>query len=235
MYSDKALRKALAKARDIQLSEIIVDEDHVFSAKFERKMQRLIKSERKSFYPLVNSFGKRMAVSFVIVTIISITMVMSVTASREKFFEMVQQVFEKYSIITYEIDSSGANDSSDNIDTPFVEYEITQLPEGFVEEEEVVVEEMKAKIIYYRKDNLLIDFYQHPIEDADFMINTEGVTLDELVIDDQPVYYYSNLGIQNVFWDNGEYVFMISGDIPKEDLLNLVKYINPQGIDQQIL
>lgn len=217
------LKKALAISREIHLNELSEpDETHVFSARFEKKMNKLVKSEKRVYYPLVNSPRRRIAVSFALVIILSMTMVMSVSAFREGIFEMVQQIFDKFSIITYEEKSDNQLEVK-----PFVEYELTNVPEGYFLEEEHVTPEAKMKAAYYKNDKDIntIAFNQYPIENVDFMINTEGVALEEHYIYEQTVNYYSNLGIQNIFWDNGEYAFLICGEIDKNILLDLVKYI----------
>lgn len=194
---------------------------HDFSPEFERKMKQLIKRQRKPYYSITNSSIKKITLGFVAAVIFSMTMVMSVSALREGLFDMVQQVFEKFSIVTYQ-----SKEVSPNMDKPFVEYELTKLPEGYVLTEENVVEGMKIKDSEYSNGINSILFYQYHIETADFMINTEGVNLEELFVNNRTLHYYSNLGIQTVFWNNGEYSFNISGEIDKETLLDLVNHTN---------
>lgn len=220
--SIEELTSALTVVRDSYVADTFDCKmvTHDFSPEFERNMNLMMKRQRKPYYSITNSPMKKITLGFVAALIFSMTMVMSVSALREGFFDMVQQIFEKFSIITYQ-----SNGITSNIDKPFVEYELTELPEGYVLTEENVIPETKQKIVTYKnKDNTYLGFDQYPIETADFMINTEGVTLEEIFVDNQTLYYYSNLGIQNVFWDNGEYVFFISGEIDKETLLDLVNH-----------
>lgn len=219
MISDELLKKASAAFVDENLTQSMQECNHVFSTPFEKKMQKLIQSEKRVFYPLVNSGGRRFAVTFALAIIMSMTMVMSVSALREGLFEMVQKIFDKFSIITYEYDGEISSEEK-----PFVEYELTDLPEGYVLTDVAIDVDIKMKYSNYENGKNTISFDQYAIETADFAINTEGVTLEEIVVDNQMLYYYSNLGLQNVFWDNGEYVFLITGEIDKESLLDLVKH-----------
>lgn len=219
--SIEELTSALTIVRDSYIADAFDCEmvTHDFSPRFESKMNLMIKRQRKPYYTITNSPMKKITLGFVAALIFSMTIVMSVSALREGFFDMVQQIFEKFSIVSYQSD-----EISPNIDKPFVEYELTKLPEGYVLTEENIVESMKTKDCEYSNSINSILFNQYSIENADFMINTGGVTLEEIFIDNHTLYYYSNLGIQNVFWDNGEYTFFMSGVIDKETLLDLVNH-----------
>lgn len=220
--ADEMLKDALVHVNKLELALLPNDDkiDHVFSKKFENTMKRLIKKQRRPNYSSANLLRKKVVIGFVAAIIFSMTMAMSVSGFREGFFEMVQQIFDKFSIITYEANGEILEDSK-----PFVEYELTTVPEGYVLADETIDEFLQIKVATYRdKDDKYIGFDQYSVKRADFTINTEGTTLENVIVDGQEVNYYSNIGIQNVFWDNGEYVFFISGEIDKKTLLELVKY-----------
>ena len=94
-------RKIKAAFREVVSSEfahIPTDEssiDFTFSEKFNKKMEKLIKSQRKSYYIFINTVGKRVAILFVaIITLFAASM--SVKAIREPVINFIIEVYESF-------------------------------------------------------------------------------------------------------------------------------------------
>lgn len=80
---------------------------HKFSKRFERRMNKLIRQERRS--PFIKSFinyGKRVAIIFLIFISIAFATTMSVEAYRVKFFEIVIEVWEEFTSIIFKSEES---------------------------------------------------------------------------------------------------------------------------------
>ena len=84
------LRDAFIEAKRIKLSGIPKDEDIDWtpSPRFERKINRLIKNSRKSYWPLINTPLKKVAVAaMVIIMLFGFTM--TVKAAREAVVDYI--------------------------------------------------------------------------------------------------------------------------------------------------
>jgi anti-sigma factor RsiW len=54
-------------------------------------------------------------------------------------------------------------------------------------------------------------------------VDTEGVEQTHAVISGHAGIAYSNKGIQNLVWNNGQYGFSLAGPVPLEDLLRVAE------------
>ena len=89
---------------DEELSKI------TFSETFETKMKKLLSLQKKSYYKLINTVGKR-AVIIILTLIISLTVAtFSVKALREAVIEFITETFEKYTKVSTVISESPQND-----------------------------------------------------------------------------------------------------------------------------
>lgn len=229
-FSDALLKQAAALAGKAFFDDIVIpEEEHVFSKRFERKMKRLIKYARKKEANPSLSYSsftrRRVALCITLAIILSLFFAVTVSAANGSLFNMIEKVFPKYSIVTYQPGEDLTGGALSSIaDKPFVEYELTYVPDGYTLTEESVVPELKEKTLYF--DNIsgnCISFNQFPIEKTDFMLNTEGTTLESFSLDETEFHYCSNLGMQMLFWDNGEYVFLISSELDKETVIKLAQ------------
>lgn len=100
--------------------------DFIFSKRMNRRMQRLIKSQRKSYYYLTNTLGKRIAVA-VIFILLTLTTSMSVKAIREPILEFIRHVYATFTEYSYH------GDTTDVITT---EYSI-RVPDAFTLKNEI--------------------------------------------------------------------------------------------------
>ena len=80
-------QKCIEEAVCSQYSAMLPDvkEEHIFSDKFEKSMERLIKKRKKPYYYYVNTAFKRVAVILVVLVTASVTTILSVKAFRDFF------------------------------------------------------------------------------------------------------------------------------------------------------
>lgn len=89
---------------DEELSKI------TFSETFETKMKKLLSLQKKSYYKLINTVGKRVVI-IILTLIISLTVAtFSVKALREAVIEFITETFEKYTKVSTVISESPQND-----------------------------------------------------------------------------------------------------------------------------
>ena len=97
-------KRAFREVVSSEFANIPLDENNIditFSEKFNKKMEKLIKSQRKSYYILINTVGKRVAILFVAI-ITLFTASMSVKAIREPVINFIIEVYESFTKYFFE-------------------------------------------------------------------------------------------------------------------------------------
>lgn len=127
--TDEMLYACAPKAEKLWLDSLPFDNEipeHKFSKGFERKMKRLIRTQRRS--PGLNRFisvSKRIAVIALAVLTVSFSCLMCVEAYREKFIKIITEVFEDLTQYSFF--------SSWNRNSKLDEIEFDYLPDGMSE------------------------------------------------------------------------------------------------------
>lgn len=218
----KTLRQALAYVREIRVQSIekSITDEHKFSAIFIRKMDKLIKRERMAIYPLINTQLKRVVAIIVIAVIVSLSAIFSVPALRSRVYEMIQDIYEKYSMISFRYASD-----VDAKQQPFVEYSLGYIPEGFERVDGASHPEDHLKYAVYYYEGAYIRFRQQSVADSNFMVNTENVDLKSMYIGDREIYYIDTGSSKVLFWYEDTYVFTIAGQIEDDQVFDIIKNV----------
>lgn len=143
--TDSQLYKYVPKAEKLWLSWLPTDEEipeHIFSKRFERKMKRLIRNQRRT--PRIRKIfltAKRITAAVLVLTMLSFSGLMTVEAYREKFIEMITEVMDD--LTHFKIFSSW------NESIRMGEIIFGYLPEGMSEVERMCDEETQGQIIYF--------------------------------------------------------------------------------------
>lgn len=159
--TDSDLYQSVPKAEDLWLSRLPSDEkipEHTFSRRFERKMKRLIREQRRA--PGTRKLmlaAKRIAAAMLIFTTLSFSVLMSVDAYREKFIETVTEVL--YDLTHFSFFSTW------NGNVKMGDIAFHYLPDGMVEIDRV-----------YDQDNLSQTIYFEDTEGRQLHINLQMVT-----------------------------------------------------------
>ena len=138
-------------------------------------------------------------------------------------YRLVEKVFPKYSDIRFENPVSQEH-------TEFVLYEITELPEGFVKDEEnSFYNPAVGASTTYRKEKTYIVLSQEYADKTSMHLNTEGTTLVPMQIGERNGYHLSNRGAEVFLWTEGEYCFTVFSTTSESTLIEVVKSIKPQS------
>lgn len=113
MFLSKELDKKLILAFELynkELCESLPSEEELksitFSDAFEKKMKKLISMQKKSYYYMINTVGKRVAIILLTLFISLTATTFSVKALRESVIEFIIETFEKFTKITVETEES---------------------------------------------------------------------------------------------------------------------------------
>lgn len=217
--NDSKFKKALFDALSPEYEKILSEqkEEHDFSSKFNKDMQKLVKRRKKTYYKLINTFGKRVACVAVIFFIASSITVMSVDAFRNTVANFFVDVYEKFSTVQPE-EKNNAPTTIEDI------YEITyDLSEYTIDYEDYTE---YSRNISYINGEISIDFQQYTKEMYDENINTEGADISTININDnEAMYFHDNHQYDCLIWDNGDYILVIYSNIGKDELISIAKSV----------
>jgi len=194
-----------------------------FSPSFERKMDRLIRAQRQSYYPLINRPYKKALLALAATFILLTTMVFSVSALREPVVRFLVEVYEKFSLVFYHQEAEEAAELPATIETY---YAPAWLPEGYALDDDEQTEDailwFTQKYIDASGDEIL--FMQFIISSG-ALIDTENIQAVEVKVHGYSGLFYSNKEIQNLVWNTGQYGFRILGPVTEADLLRMAESI----------
>lgn len=184
-----------------------------FSPQFEKKMERLIQKNRTP-YIFLYKHSLKIAACFLVVVVISGTiMVLQAEALRQKFFDVINQFFDTYGIILFEVEEM----ADDNMDMKEPDY----LPEGFEKTTELVTD----------------NFTRYEYTDGKDII---AVNLT-LIKDEMKIYYDTeytrkekiNLtyGVADLYIKDGKYAKLVF----YKDMLQYEIWINNSKFDKKII
>lgn len=193
------------------------DIDYTFSERFNKRMARLIKSQRKSYWVLVNTAAKRAAV--VVVAILTLfTAAFSVKAIREPVIRFIKQVYETFTRYTYE------GDMADEIAK---EYVLTYLPDGF-EQTSKTENDVRRTMKYENTAGDYIVFSQRTTKiNSGWFIDVEQGDSKIETINGIGVQFYESSNVKFAMWLQDGYVFSINcyGEVSLDEIKEMITSI----------
>ncbi len=190
--------------------------EHVFSPRFERRMNRLLRSVRKHGTSPRKVFYKRLttiAASFLLF-IIATTQVQAI---REPIVNFVTKIYDIYKEITFEGDVSS---------TIARQYELGYVPEGFSLSSD---SHSLARIFYKYTNNIneYITFNQGTTREAGIFIDTEKTTSKQLNINNLEATLYQLENITYIQWIQDTYYMGITcrGSFEEAEIIKMVESV----------
>lgn len=218
--SREEFKAAFREVVSSEFAHIPTDEDSIdftFSEKFIKRMDKLIRAQRKSYYKFINTAAKRAAVIFAAI-ITLFTASLSVKAIREPVVRFIKQVYETFIHYTFE---------GDTVEIITKEYTITQMLDGY-EQFDKLTSENTIATTYKNKLGDTIIFTQMTTEYSIgyFVDNESGEQYTETV-DDIEIEFKEWYDTKTAIWANDGYVFSIDciGNISFEDIKQIIRTI----------
>jgi len=192
---------------------------HEFSKRFERRMARLIVQQRKPYYPVINRAWKRALLAAIIALMLFLA-AMSVGAVRERVIRFFIKIYNTFSTVVLKPES---------LNGPMLAqiFVITDLPDGYelIASEQL---ELSTRYVYRHPNGSSLSFQQFMPDFAQFIIDTEGISLEDVPLDGFAGQYYSRNGRGNLLWYSHGYAFLLSGDLDKEILVRAALSVTPE-------
>ena len=211
----KALDEVVSQDINDYLATVDFSIKHEFSAKYKRRMAKLIKRREKPYYKLICTTGRRVACIAVAVVLV-LCFAMSFESVRAAVKQFFTRVFSDY--IVMEIYPEVAEDYPDTIEQV---YEITELPDGFV----LVDSKTYSTYAYadYVFEDYHIDFLQETYKRFHVLADNE-YSIEENYTDENNQEYFLQHhanGELRIVWFYEGYVFSIDSNLDKESALDL--------------
>ena len=185
----------------------------VFSEKHKKKMAKLIKRQRKPYFKLICTAGRRAACIVVIVLVVFASS-LTVKAIREAIYDFIMRIFSDHTVVT--VESGTAEGYPETIEE---EYYISALPEGF-ELVDDVHNDMMIERIYFYTDKYIF-FTQYTKNCYKELYDNSKVEYD---IYENGIYNFLTIESEyetSYIWDNGDYIFVVTSNLDKEAVAKL--------------
>ena len=179
--------------------------------------------EKKPYYYLINTVGKRVA-CIVIAALIALTSItFGVKAIREAVIDFFVESFEKFSIVGFKDE-----DIPENNKTIETYYAPTYIPEGY----ELKTDE---KMHTYRRmryvlDNNYIEYNQYVLQSISSFIDTERAKTEKVSIIGKDALYLTKDDKCSLCWIDKEHTYLITVQkkIAKQELIKIAESITAE-------
>ena len=167
-------------------------ENYEFSKDYLNKKEKLIKNQSRIYYPLIKTTGRRIASAIIAAAIMGTTTVAAYAPARNAV-----RIEKQYSITVPEgfvLDESESVSTSSNIGLRYYS-------------------ENKSESIYF--DQYTADSYSsyYDNERGHFKTSSDKFGIEFMI--------YTNDDFISILWDNGEYIFELSGDISESEIMDI--------------
>ena len=225
--TDEMLYRHAPEARDLWLSTLPSDADipeHIFSRRFERKMKRLIREQKRS--PQANRMIRglrRVAAIILVIGILSFSGLMTVEAYREKVIEVITLVFHDLTNYRFISEESG---SEQHVDLPDITFQY--IPDGMEKVEDTARERFRY-ILYEAQDGNFFELTQTVIidnSDYEKILDTEDAITEEFYIGDSEAVLNTKNGVTTIFWTKDHILYSLYGTIDPTELKSVAEKIN---------
>ena len=214
---DAFLQEYVPEAEKAALDGLPPEEAHTFSRRFQRKMQALLRYERRRpFARRAAAAGRAVAAVLLCVLILNAVLIGSVEAYRERAYEIVENVTRKFTAFSVKV----------NENTPAVEFKPIEPP--YVPEGYEVVERYANDIenfILYCKGEKNFFFSQIVAGTAPVHLDTEDAVVEDKEISGYEVRVISENEITQAYFVAGGYEFLVSGNTGYEEILKITENI----------
>lgn len=187
------------------------DADHIFSQRFERKMNRLLRRRRR--IPVVRIL-RRAAVIVLCICLSGFLAAMSVEAVRVRFFEAVTRVFEDWTETSYTSEQLNPED--------FVPKEPSYLPEGFRETSRDFIDPLHLHLLYEDNSGNYISYSHDYLDGMTSGYDSEDAEIETVsVYGDDNATFVSEDDRHMLIWVDWNSQYFIVSNLDKNELVKI--------------
>ncbi len=213
-------KQAFREVVSLEFSHIPTDEnsiEYTFSKKFNRRMEKLIKSQKKVYWKFVNTASKRVAIIFLAIFTM-FTAAFSVKAIREPIIEFIKQVYESFTHYSFD---------GDTVETITKEYTITKMLDGY-EQIDKITDDDYISTTYKNELGDTIAFSQQITKgNSGLFVDNENGDLYTEFVNGIEVEFKEWYDTKSAFWISDGYLFSINcvGDVSFEQIKQIISSI----------
>lgn len=186
------------------------------SLKFQKKMAKLIKQEKRVVWHYTNTTYKRVII-LVAVLLMMFTTACSVSAIREPIVKFFTEAYESFTRYFFEGDTIG---TITNV------YEIKEVPDGF-ELEQFDANDSTVYTVYVNGLNKKIILTQSITDGGDPTADIENGVVKEIQISGNSINLYTNAYVTQAYWVQDGYfmTLLYEGNITEDDIIKIIENI----------
>lgn len=227
-YFDFMLKKALDDYADEEGGRLATEsnnlEEPVLSSEYKKnidKIARKLELSKNKFYMKILNTKFKIAIIFFIVLFSGSILTYNVNADLKSFINKLFTKTDTHIDITY--NKSNINYDFSKISESWKYIYIPEyIPNGYRVKEISSTDEW-IDIVYYMEEKE-IDFTQFK-DDVSYSIDNEYSDISEIKILGNIGYLQHHKNLTVIYWNNGDMLFNISGNIGDEELIKIVKSI----------
>jgi len=197
-FTKEQISQAFIQVLNERVPDLSDIPDHVFSERFEKKMNKLIRREAAHPWAVSHTLARNL-IAAAIVIILLFTLCMSVGAIREAIFHFFTEHFETYDDVVFEMPEKTKIEE---------EYIITALPEGFSLQEEEI-SKLFIRRSYEDATGNYIMLSQKLSFSNGLSVDNESLEYTIMEIDGRGVFISASEDIVSFVWDQDSYVFLL--------------------------
>lgn len=211
----QALKDVFDEEYNADMEAILLNDEHEFSDKHNKKMKKLIKRQSRPYFKLISTATRRAACIIVAMIVLSAS-ALSVEAVRNAVYDFIIKIFSNHSVVTIE---SGTDDG---YPTSIEEkYYISKLPAGFEQTQYIETDDSVSILYSNGKKSIFLD--QSVKGDHKIYMDNERTSFTKIEIDGQEYLLFESDTDVTCIWDNGRYILEIFSDLDKETVIDLCK------------
>lgn len=196
---------------------------HKFSKKFERKMNKLIKEQKRT--PKLRKMLKmaqQVAVFVLICSTVAFSCLMSVEAIRTRVIEFVTEIFEDLTHYSFQSPAQQTGIMG--------ELTFNYLPVDMVAVYEDIDDETQTQTIRFEdEDGYILTVSQQAIAAGNgynVILDTEGATTSAVTINGEEGVLVAKEEWSAILWADNQYAWMVTGDISSQELTKVADGIS---------
>ena len=197
------LKNAFREVVSSEFAHIPTDENSInftFSERFNKRMEKLIRSQKKVYYNFVNTAYKRVAI-ICVVLLMMLTTACSVKAIREPIVHFITETYESFTRYFFK---------GDTADTITKEYTLNVLPEGFVQTNKIQ-NEISITTILENDYGDIIEFTQTITDKTQHNFDNQNGIKYEIIDADKTIRILEGERFVQAIWVNDEYCLKVTG------------------------
>lgn len=222
---DRAIRRLLIEAERSEEPEDGADVPFVPSAHYRRSLRAMcrnpLKWARERQRPVWKRLAQRAAMFLLAGSIGLAGLTAAVPSARAAVAAWAEEWYETHVVFRYNGESSA---------DAFREFEISALPEGFVQTERFEVAGIVAETYMDEAGNVLLFEYVYMHDGALSTVDTEGSVISEIMVKDMGGYYFKAQGVDEfntlIWFDEQERIkFALSGYFEETEMLHIAESV----------